>query len=279
MASRQPLTYCLLIICSSRFFCPYYCLKPLFRTSIHEIFYLSTVYLATPDIYEEYIAVYYFGEINAIIISITDILTQLSWRYATKQFDPTKKLSPTQINLVEESLRLAPSSYNLQAWKFIHVINQATRLQLRQAAFDQPQLTDCDQLYVLTIPTSYSASDLNRVINLISSVRNIKKANLAGFKKMLAGYLSSRTPLQTKEWLTRQVYIALGQAMTACALESIDTCPLEGFDPQKFNQILNLDTLGLESVVALAVGFRSPDDKYSQLTKVRFSKEAVFIEV
>ena len=216
-----------------------------------------------------------------------NILEALNWRYATKSFDTTKTLSNEQLNMVKESMRLAPSSYGLQAWKFVEVKTPVIRQQLKAIAWNQAQMTDSSSLFAFCSyvdPKSISDQLVGDYIFDIASQRNVPVESLAGLKGMLNGAVASGgasgDPAQTGAWLDNQLYIALGQAMTACALAGIDTCAMEGFDPQKANEILGLDELGLQVKCFLCVGFRSPDDKYIPTTtkKVRFSQDQVFLQ-
>ena len=206
-------------------------------------------------------------------------LDALAWRYATKTFDPSKKLSADQLNTITESLRLSASSYGLQPWKFIVVTNPEIRTKLRGAAWDQSQITDASALIVLAVQKTVDTAYVDRFVTSVSTQRNVPADALKGYADMMKSAITSRTPEGVKEWSSRQVYIALGTALTVAALEGIDACPMEGFDPQKADEILGLSKLGLESRVLLPVGFRSVEDKTAGYKKVRFTKEEVVIEV
>lgn len=206
-------------------------------------------------------------------------LDNLNWRYATKRYDTTKKLSPEQVELIKESLRLAPSSFGLQAWKFVHVTNPELRQQLREAAWNQPQLTEASDLFILATNASIDEAFVDRYIKSIADTRGIPTDALKGFRDMMVGSVSGRTPEQLETWLSRQVYIALGVAVAAAAENHIDASPMEGFDTAKFDELLGLNALGLKSRAILAVGFRSPEDADQNYKKVRFPKEEMFIEL
>jgi len=206
-------------------------------------------------------------------------LDNLNWRYATKRYDTTKKLSPEQVELIKESLRLAPSSFGLQAWKFVHVTNPELRQQLREAAWNQPQLTEASDLFILATNASIDEAFVDRYIKSIADTRGIPTDALKGFRDMMVGSVSGRTPEQLETWLSRQVYIALGVAVAAAAENHIDASPMEGFDTAKFDELLGLNALELKSRAILAVGFRSPEDADQNYKKVRFPKEEMFIEL
>lgn len=206
-------------------------------------------------------------------------LDNLNWRYATKRYDTSKKLSPEQVELMKESMRLSPSSFGLQAWKFVHITNPELRQKLQEAAWNQPQLTEASDLFVLATNASIDEAFVDRYIKSIADTRGIPADALKGFKDMMVGSISGRTPEQLETWLSRQVYIALGVAVAAAAENHIDSSPMEGFDTAKFDELLGLDALGLKSRAILAVGFRSPEDADQNYKKVRFPKEEMFIEL
>ena len=210
---------------------------------------------------------------------MSTIIDALQWRYATKKFDPTKKLSQAQLDSVIESLRLSVSSYGLQPWKFIVVTNPQVRAQLRAVAWNQSQITDASALIVLAVQKTVDVAYVDRFVAEVARTRNIPVDALKGYADMMKGSISGRTPEQVKEWSSRQVYVALGTAITAAASLGIDACPMEGFDAVKFDEILGLGALGLESRVLMPVGFRATDDDMAKATKVRFAREQVVIEV
>lgn len=205
-------------------------------------------------------------------------IENLEWRYATKRYDTTKKLTPEQLNMIKESLRLSPSSFGLQAWKFVHVTDPALRQELAAAAWNQPQVTEASDLFVLASYISIDEAFVDKFVASVAETRGISVDVLKGYRDMMVGSVQGRTPEQLGEWLARQVYIPLGVALTVAADNHIDASPMEGFDSQKFNEILGLDKLNLCARTILAVGFRSPEDETQNMKKSRFSQEEVFIE-
>lgn len=203
----------------------------------------------------------------------------LEWRYATKVYDPTKKLTDDQLNVLLESLRLAPSSYGLQAWKFIVVTNPEVRKQLRAVAWDQSQVTDASHLIVCAVPTTVDESLIDGYIDYVSQVRSVPKENLQGYESMMDGAIAHMTPEMRVEWVTRQVYLALGLMLGIAAIEGIDATPMEGFDQKKFDEILGLQEQGYTARVSVALGFRADSDTYAHEKKVRFPKDKVFTMV
>lgn len=206
-------------------------------------------------------------------------IQSLEWRYATKKFDPTKKLSKEQLDTILESMRLTASSYGLQPWKFVVVKNPEVREKLKAAAWNQSQVTEASDFVVLCVRTDVDASYVDAYMKRISEIRSIPTENLAGFADMIKGTINGRTPEQVVEWSTRQVYIALGTALLSSAEAHIDACPMEGFDSSAFDTILDLPAKNLSSKVCLALGFRADSDDMAGLSKVRFDTSDVIVEI
>lgn len=202
------------------------------------------------------------------------LLRQLNWRYATKKFDPTKKIAPADWDTLEQALVLSPSSYGYQPWKFFVVTNPAVRAELRKAAWNQAQVTDASHLVVVAHKTNLSPADADRLIARVAAVRGVTVESLAGYKGMLLGVFQ-QPPDQLRAWAARQTYIALGTFLSAAALLGVDACPMEGFDPAAFDRILGLGEQGYSAVVLAAAGYRADDDPYAKLAKVRFAREDV----
>ena len=207
------------------------------------------------------------------------LLASLEWRYATKAFD-TRKLPDTTWAALEESLRLAPSSYGLQPWKFIVVNDAALRAKLRPVSWNQSQVTDASHLVVFARRTEVTETDVNEFFNQMVSERGADATKLEPYRQMmLGGVVKGKDAAAQKDWAARQVYIALGQLMGAAAAMAIDTCPLEGIDPDAYTEILGLKGTGYEVVVACAVGYRSSEDKYAGMKKIRFPAARVISRV
>jgi len=209
-------------------------------------------------------------------ISTTTLLEQLNWRYATKKFDANQTISETTWQALSESLVLTPSSYGLQPWKFWVITNPAIRAELKPASWNQTQITDSSHLVVFSIKKNLSPEHIDHFIERTAEVRGVTTESLEGYRNLMVGNLVyGQRSLTINEWATRQVYIALGNFMTSAALLGIDTCPLEGLDPAKYDQILGLPSKGYATMVACAAGYRASDDKYADLAKVRFISSEV----
>jgi nitroreductase len=198
------------------------------------------------------------------------LLRQLGWRYATKKYDPAKKISPEDWATLEQALVLTPSSYGLQPWKFFVIRDPAVREQLVAASWGQRQIADASHLVVFAVRKGLTAQDVNQYIGRIAEVRSAPVASLEGFRKMLLGAIEGRTPEQVQQWSARQVYIALGNFLTSAAVLGIDATPMEGLEPAKYDQILGLVDKGYTALFAAAAGYRAEDDAYANLAKVRY---------
>ena len=209
-------------------------------------------------------------------ITAEHITEVLNWRYATKKFNPDKKISEADWKALEQSLVLAPSSFGLQPWKFFVVRNLDLRQQLVEHAWNQSQVTDASHLVVLAIRKGIDNSNVNHYINLMSEVRETPQENLEGLEKAIKGFLQDPPfPFEVNSWSTRQVYLALGFFLYSAALLGIDACPMEGFVPAKYDEILGLSAQGYSSVVLCTAGYRAEDDKLADMKKVRYETDKV----
>ena len=202
----------------------------------------------------------------------------LEWRYATKKFDPVKKIAPADFTALLETLRLSPSSFGLQPWKFIVVTNDELRKTLKGHAWGQDQLTSASHLIVLCALKTMDEQYVKDFIVRVAQSRGVPAEALAGYEQMMLGFLKAKTPIEIRSWMERQVYIALGMLLSECAHRKIDACPMEGFDSKEFDKILGLSEQGLESIVLCAVGHRAADDSYAHAPKVRFEPNEVIQE-
>jgi nitroreductase len=206
------------------------------------------------------------------------LIKALTWREATKQFDVTKKLSDTQLDTLLEAARLSPSSYGLQFWSFVVVNNPEVRAKLREASWNQAQITDASQVIVFAAkqPTDEL---VDAYIADTAATRGVALEALAGYSQMMKGAIANMSESGRLEWAKKQTYIALGVTLTSAAVLGIDACPMEGFDAEKYNEILGLKERGLHATVVLAVGFRSEEEAAQESKKVRFAKKDVVIEI
>jgi|SRR3989344_524318 len=206
---------------------------------------------------------------------MSEILKALNWRYATKSFDQTKKVSENDLNEILEAIRLAPSSFGLQPWKFIVVENPELRKKIREVAFNQPKVTEASHLIVLCSKTDVSEEYIKEYVRDIAKTRNISIDSLKGFEDMMINFRKSHNNESIKDWAKKQTYIALGILLQTAALKGIDAGPMEGFSPEGVDEILSLHKEGFTTAVLCALGYRSNEDKSASYAKVRHSKEKV----
>jgi nitroreductase len=210
------------------------------------------------------------------IANPTEVLQQLHWRYATKKFDSTRKIPDDVWQTLEQSLVLAPSSFGLQPWKFFVITNPDLRQQLVEHTWGQTQVVDASHLVVFTIKKDVDAADVDRYVARMAEVQQTPVDALQGFSNVVKGFLAQPPyPLDINEWSKRQAYIALGQFMTCAAMLGIDTCPMEGFIPAKYDEILGLTEQGYTSVVLCPAGYRAADDRAAARPKVRYEPQDV----
>ena len=208
------------------------------------------------------------------------LVDALNWRYATKKFDPAKKIPDDVWNALEQSLVLAPSSIGLQPWKFFVVTDTAVKTQLTAASYRQPQVLDCSHFVALSARRDIDAQHVERHIGRMAEVTGVTTESLAKFRTMTMRNLDKARAAGTLDvWQEHQIYIALGQFMASAALVGVDTCPMEGIEPEKYDEILGLAGSNYSTVVACAAGYRLPDDKYANIKKVRFKAEDVIVRV
>lgn len=207
--------------------------------------------------------------------SPNDLLDALNFRYATKAFDPGKKIVPETWRAIESSLALTPSSFGLQPWKFLVIDSLDIREKLRAASWGQSQVTDASHFIVLTARTDLGQGDIDRWIDRLSQVQGTPLESLAGLSSVITSFAGNMNPLEKKSWNTRQVYIALGQLMTAAAMLGIDSCPMEGISPAEYDDILGLSNTGYATAVGCALGYRAADDKSASAKKARYAESDV----
>ena len=204
-------------------------------------------------------------------------LDALQNRYATKAFDPDKKISGEDWAQIEQSLVLTPSSFGLQPWKFHVVTDQDLKNQLRDQSWNQDQVADCSHLVVLTARTEVTEEIVDEWLARLSEVQGKSLEDLGPYRGVLLQFTQNMTCGETRAWAQRQTYIALGQLMLTAPLMGIDACPLEGIVPAEYDRILGLTDSGYFTSVACALGYRSDSDKYASVPKARFPSDSVII--
>jgi nitroreductase len=210
------------------------------------------------------------------VLTPTDLVQTLNWRYATKKFDPSRKIPADLWKTLEQALVLSPSSFGLQPWKFIVVTDPKLKAALRAASWGQPQVEDCSHLVVFTARRTMQVEDIERLLSRISEVRGVPVDSLSGYRDMMIGSVVDG-PLSkvVDQWTAKQTYIALGNFVTCAAVLGVDACPMEGLDPAKYDEILGLAGTGYHTLAICPAGYRAQDDAYAKLAKVRFPLEEV----
>jgi nitroreductase len=204
------------------------------------------------------------------IIPEKQLLDALNWRYATKTFDPERKIPETTWKTLEATLVLSPSSFGLQPYRFLVVKNPTVRASLRPHSWNQSQVTDASHYVVFARRMAMTEPEIDRFLERIVEVRGIPLETLNEYRSMMyASLLSPGSDARISHWTAHQAYIALGNLMTSAALLGIDTCAIEGFAPAEYDTILGLKEQGYASVVCCALGYRSAEDKSASLAKVR----------
>lgn len=207
------------------------------------------------------------------------LITALNNRYATKKFDSTKKITEKDLETIIESVRLTPTSYGLQLMKLLVVEDEELRKALVPHAFGQKQIADASHLLILCREKVAKASHVESYIKNIAETRNVPEEKLEGFKNMMLNSVEGMSAENSQVWMDKQVYIALGNLLCACALLNIDACPMEGFKPTEFAKILNLDVQNLSAVVTVPIGYRSAEDMNATFKKVRRSTADFMVKI
>jgi nitroreductase len=206
-----------------------------------------------------------------------ELLKSLEWRYATKKMNG-EKIPQDKLERILEATRLAPSSYGLTPYNVIVVEDQKLKEELQGACYGQTQLSESSAVLVFATWDEVTENSVGNYINEIAKQREIPVESLNGLQDMMNGSLTNMTHEQKISWAQRQAYIGLGFALTAAAVEEVDSTPMEGFVPESVDTVLGLQELGLKSVVVLPLGYRDTEnDSLSTLKKVRWDNDKFFI--
>jgi len=206
---------------------------------------------------------------------LNDLLT---FRYACKGYDSSKKVSTEDKDALLKSLPLTPSSFGLQLWKFFIIEDKETRERLKEVSWGQPQVTDCDFHIVFASEINVDDARIDKWVNLMGEIQSTPEDKLGWYSSTIKDFLSSWSDEQKLAWAKNQTYIALGQFMTSAALLKVDTTPMEGIDHAAYDEILGLKEKGYATSVACSVGYRSSEDAHASSPKARFPHEEM-IEV
>ncbi len=209
----------------------------------------------------------------------SEIIEKLRWRYATKKFDPSKILSEEKLAILKEAFNLTATSYGLQPLKMLVIGNAEIKEQLVPISMDQEQVKDASHVLVLCKEAKMTSEYIVQHFDRVEATRSTPRDILDPFQDFLLTSFAEKPTEDISLWMEKQAYLAMGNLLTVCALENIDACPMEGFDPKKYDELLQLDEKGLCSVLVLPVGYRADDDFFSDLKKVRRGVNEVVIEL
>lgn len=213
-------------------------------------------------------------------VTASQLLEALRWRYATKVFDPARRIPDETWAALEQALVLSASSFGLQPYRFVVVQDAAMRRQLMAHAWNQRQVVDASHFVVFAARTSVTEAEIDAFIRRIAEVRGTTVDKLVSYRQMMVGSLLNPqfAPLAL-HWAAHQAYLALGNLLTCAAQLGVDACPIEGFEPPAFDRLLGLTERGLHAVACCALGYRAAEDKYATLPKVRMPAEQLFIRL
>lgn len=208
-----------------------------------------------------------------------NIIESLEWRYACKKFDPDKKVSSEKLEIITKAFNLTATSFGLQPIKLIVIENKELQHKLVEFSFNQQQVFQASQLLVICIQDYYTLEDIDKYFDLEKEIRGTDEKILQPYREQLKGIFENKSTIEKQKSAINQAYIALGNLMTVCAFEEIDACPMEGFNAQKYDEILELRTQNLKSVLLLPIGYRAEDDFMSMLKKVRKPSDQTIIKI
>jgi nitroreductase len=210
---------------------------------------------------------------------MSTFLENQNWRYATKKFDVSKKVSQADIDFLKEAIRLSTSSYGLQAYQILLIENPEVRTKLLTASWGQTQIIDASHLVVFANYTKIDNEDIDAYMKTIAKTRNLPLEAVSGYGEFMKGSILKKSSEEINIWNQKQTYLALGNLLAAAAEIKVDVTPMEGFIPAQYNEILGLDKLNLNAVLVAAVGYRSEEDATQHNIKVRKSNQDLFITI
>ena len=202
-------------------------------------------------------------------MTISALNEHLQWRAAVKEFNPSKKVSEKDVHQLLESINLAPSSFGLQPYRFYVISDEHIKEKMAKAGYGQPQFSTASHLIVFASDKNVSEADVDAYVDNISKTRGVNKQDLTEYAQMMKGSMSSKSAIEMENWAARQAYIPVGVLMAAASVAKIDCSPMEGFDAAEVSNIIGATEEGFMARVVVALGYRSKDDKYAQMAKVR----------
>ena len=210
---------------------------------------------------------------------MSNFITNANWRYATKKFDATKKISKQDLETLKEAIRLSASSFGLQPYRILIIENPELRAKLQPAAWGQSQIVDASQLIVFANITNFGETEIDVSIANTTKTRELPADALKGYGDFMKSKIVALPEDVRNTWASKQTYLALGNLMNAASELKIDVTPMEGFEPAQVNEILGLGKLGLNATLLATIGYRHEEDATQHYAKVRKSNEELFINL
>lgn len=207
------------------------------------------------------------------------LIRALSWRYATKKFDPEKHVRPQDIEAILSATNLSASSYGLQPYQYLLIQDKALQEKLVPVSYNQPQVLDASALLVFAIRTNIDADYIRQSAKETEEIRGLEPGQLDDYAKQMIGSIMGLDEDQRNLWATKQTYISMGTALTACAMLGVDACPMEGIQPDKYDEVLGLKEKNLHAITALPIGYRSSDDETADFAKVRKPLDEIVVRL
>ena len=208
-----------------------------------------------------------------------ELIENLKWRYATKQYDISKKVKDTDLEKIKEAIQLSASSYGLQLFKVLNIENKSIREKLKPASWGQSPITDASHLLVFCNYTDAQEKHIDDFLNLKAEVQGLEISDLKGYGDFMKSKMKEKSSDEISNWTSKQTYLALANALNACAELKIDSTPIEGFEQDKYNEILGLNEKDLSASVVVAIGYRNIDDNTQNAKKVRKPLAVLFEEI
>ena len=200
---------------------------------------------------------------------MSNTIENLEWRYAVKRFDEQRMLSDEQVEVLKKAFNLTATSYGLQPIKLVVLSDKKLQRALVEHSYNQQQVGQASHVLILCVEKNVDSRYISSYFERVKQVRGTSDEVLDPFKQALVEDFSKKAPAEILEWAKKQVYLAMGNLLTICAMERIDACPMEGFIPSEYDRLLDLESRGLTSVLVLPVGYRASDDMFSGFKKVR----------
>lgn len=210
---------------------------------------------------------------------MSDFITNQKWRYATKKFDATKKISLEDLETLKDAIQLSTSSYGLQPYKVFIIENPELRAKIQPFAWGQSQIVDASQLLVFANIINFGEVEIDNYINNLAETREIPVESVKGYADFMKMKITALPEEQRNTWTSKQTYLALANLMNAAAELKIDVTPMEGFEPENVNEVLGLNTLGLNASLLATIGYRHEEDATQHYKKVRKPKNELFINL